>query len=351
MRTQAEKIRHFILDNISLHSQDIVAVAALEFNVTRTTIHRHLKHLLKQGLILKSGTTRNIKYVSKHTLDRHLSYQINPDLSEFNVLKSDFGDIFKQFPENIEDICVYGFTEIFNNAIEHSKGSEINVITHFDKERLSIHIQDNGIGVFKSIVDFFQLSDPRESFFHLTKGKITTDPTNHTGEGIFFTSRAFDGFEIFANHFHYFRNNQENDWAFETIDAPKVGSIIKMTIHIKSTTGLMALFKRYQDPETLAFNRTEIIVELSRLSDEPFISRSQAKRIIFGLEKFQQITLDFSGVRLVGQGFVDEIFRVFTASHPTIRINTVNANSDVTFMIQRGLATAMENRKDKHKIK
>ena len=27
-------------------------------------------------------------------------------------------------------------------------------------------------------------------------GKLTTDPDNHTGEGIFFTSRVFDEFEI-----------------------------------------------------------------------------------------------------------------------------------------------------------
>lgn len=67
------------------------------------------------------------------------------------------------------------------------------------------------------------------------------------------------------------------------------------------------------------------------------MSRSQAKRVILGLEKFQQITLDFSGVRFVGQGFVDEVFRVFKRAHPNSTINYINANSDVTFMIQRGL--------------
>ena len=338
--TQADAIRHYILDEIILHPVDIVAITVQKFNVTRTTVHRHLRYLLEQGQIIKSGTTRNIKYALKTSLDRHLSYTIQKNLSEFDVLQHDFRDIFKRFPENIDDVCVYGFTEIFNNAIDHSKGTEIKVRTSYINNQLFIYIQDNGIGVFKSIYDYFQLTDPRESVFQLTKGKMTTDPTNHTGEGIFFTSRAFDQFEIYANKLHYFRDNIENDWALETLDTNNTGSTISMMISKHSLINLVELFKQYQDPESLAFNRTDFIVELSRLSNEPFISRSQAKRVILGLDKFSQITLDFSGVRLVGQGFVDEVFRVFKLAHPTITINYINAKSDVTFMIKRGLATA-----------
>lgn len=340
MHTQADTIKQYICENIADHPVDIVAVTAKKFCVTRTTIHRHLNHLLRQGLVLKSGTTRNVKYAEKNSLNRHMTYKIKQNMSEFHVLQHDFRDIFRQFPENIDDVCVYGFTEILNNALEHSRGSEINVYTDYVDEKLLIRIQDNGVGVFKTIYDYFQLSDAREAIFQLTKGKTTTDPLNHTGEGIFFTSRAFDQFEIYANGLHYFRDNQENDWALETIETNKTGSTVCMSIKKESSVNLVELFKRYQDPDSLAFNRTEIIVALSRFGNEPFISRSQAKRVTIGLEKFQQITLDFSGVRLVGQGFVDELFRVFVASHPGIEIHYIHANSDVTFMIERGIATA-----------
>lgn len=337
--SQADAIRNYILENIFFHSVDIVAKTVQQFNVTRTTVHRHLAYLLEQGQIIKSGTTRNIKYALRTSIDRCLSYKIQGNLSEFDVLQQDFNDIFKKFSENIGDVCVYGFTEMFNNALEHSKGTMISVLTEYKNNQLLISIQDNGIGIFQNIYEYFQLSDPREAVFQLTKGKMTTDPTKHTGEGIFFTSRAFDTFEIYANHLHYFRNNIENDWALESCHKNKPGSTICMSIHKDSLINLVELFKQYQDPETLAFNHTEIIVGLSKLSDEPFISRSQAKRVIIGLEKFQQITLDFSGVRLVGQGFVDEVFRVFKLSHPTTTINYINANSDVIFMIKRGIAT------------
>lgn len=103
------------------------------------------------------------------------------------------------------------------------------------------------------------------------------------------------------------------------------------------------IFKTYQEIDDLAFDRTEIIVELSRLAEEKLISRSQAKRILRDLDKFKRVTLDFAGVKLVGQGFVDEVFRVYANQHPEIEFNYINANPDVTFMIERGLATSKRN--------
>jgi hypothetical protein len=92
----------------------------------------------------------------------------------------------------------------------------------------------------------------------------------------------------------------------------------------------------FQDNESPAFSKTEIIVKMAKWGDETLISRSQAKRIVRNLEKFNHITLDFKGVRLIGQGFVDEIFRVFINKYPHIKITYINANADIEFMIKRG---------------
>ncbi|MEK7515598.1 MAG: DUF4325 domain-containing protein, partial [Patescibacteria group bacterium] len=45
--------------------------------------------------------------------------------------------------------------------------------------------------------------------------------------------------------------------------------------------------------------------------------------------------LDFGRVPTIGQAFADEIFRVFRLKYPQIRIQTVNANEAVKFMIDR----------------
>lgn len=98
--------------------------------------------------------------------------------------------------------------------------------------------------------------------------------------------------------------------------------------------------QQYKNADELAFVKTDIIVELSKFEWETMISRSQAKHILKGLEKFENVTLDFKGVRLVGQGFADEVFRVFNKKHPHIQFNVINANEDVSFMIERAKQTS-----------
>ena len=290
---QAKSIKNFIIKKIPSHPSNIVALTASYFGITRTTVHRHLTKLLQQHRIIKSGTTRNIKYYLTDLQNREIIYQITASLEEFTVLSEDFDDVFRKFPANIYDICSYGFTEIFNNAIEHSRGSRVVVSTNLEKQILSIEISDNGIGIFKKIADYFHLDDIRESILQLSKGKMTTDPANHTGEGIFFCARLFDTFEIYANKLHYFRDNKEHDWSMETLSSIEKGSRVIMRIDINANTKLTNIFKRYQSEDSLAFDHTEIVVELSRFGEERLISRSQAKRITLGLEKFNYIVLDF----------------------------------------------------------
>ena len=88
-----------------------------------------------------------------------------------------------------------------------------------------------------------------------------------------------------------------------------------------------------------AFDRTDLLVKLSQLGGEAFISRSQAKRVLRNLDRFNQVTLDFTDVRMVGQGFIDQVFRVYVTEHPNITFDYINANTDVDFMIKRCLAT------------
>ena len=343
MISQARQIQTYILRQLPKHPADIVLITAKHFNVTRTTVHRHLNQLIKAQKIIKSGTTRNIQYILTTSFDRFFRYQISSTLSEFNVLTKDFKDILKRLPLNTEDICSYGFTEIFNNAIDHAKAKQIIASTSLNDDIFTITIEDDGIGVFKKLFDYFKLDDIRESILQLNKGKMTTDPANHTGEGIFFSARAFDVFEIYANNLHYIRDNSENDWAIESIENVNIGSRVVMSIKINSPTSLVNLFKKYQEPEDFAFDRTDIVVALSRFGDETLMSRSQAKRITRGLDKFRHVTLDFTNVRLIGQGFVDELFRVYANAHPDIEFKTIHTNPDVEFMIKRGLSRSIVN--------
>jgi len=81
-------------------------------------------------------------------------------------------------------------------------------------------------------------------------------------------------------------------------------------------------------------SRMEIQVKLYKEGID-LISRSRARQVLAGLEKFKSVILDFDKVPTVGQAFADEIFRVFKAKYPDISIKPINMNEAVTFMIGR----------------
>ena len=120
------------------------------------------------------------------------------DLKEDFVWRERVLPLFTNHPDNIKDIWEYGFTEMLNNAIDHSGGQEVSIEIMSSPVSHIIMIADDGIGIFRKIKNACNLDDERHAVLELAKGKFTTDPENHTGEGIFFTSRCFDLFNIFS---------------------------------------------------------------------------------------------------------------------------------------------------------
>jgi hypothetical protein len=91
------------------------------------------------------------------------------------------------------------------------------------------------------------------------------------------------------------------------------------------------------------FAKTRTVVKLSAIGVE-FVSRSEAKRLLHGLERFREVVLDFGGVQMVGQGFADEVFRVWPRDHPDVRLLPVSMNDAVAFMVERARRGAIIGR-------
>lgn len=335
--TPSGAIRSFIIKHLPKHSHDIVHQAAESLRVTRTTVHRHLNRLLKEGDVIKTGTKKGCRYHLKREKNKTFTFSVTPELDEFGIWKEYFLDDFMPIKYNIRSICEYGFTEILNNAIEHAHAKSIQTSSNWQKNYVTLTIRDDGIGIFRKLLLAFHLNEIKESVLEVTKGKVTTDPSRHTGEGLFFTGRAFDLFSLKSNGILFLRDNLAEDWSLETTKGHYAGTEVSMGIALNADGNLTRLFQQYQTPETLEFSKTDIFVKLAELGGERFISRSQAKRILRGLEQFKMIILDFKDVEMVGQGFVDEVFRVFARQNPQINITYQNANPDVQFMIKRGL--------------
>ena len=141
-----------------------------------------------------------------------------------------------------------------------------------------------------------------------------------------------DRFVLEGGKVRYIVDNVIQDVLLEDTRDRK-GTRVVFPLKQRSRKDLKKLFDEYAGSDC-EFDKTRIAVYLSGARGEN-IARSQAKRMLFGLEKFRQIVLDFKKVRGIGQGFSDEVFRVFRAQHPSIRIESVNMSPSVAFMIQR----------------
>lgn len=110
-----------------------------------------------------------------------------------------------------------------------------------------------------------------------------------------------------------------------------------MIISLNSQKTLQDIFNQYTDIETQGFTKTVIPVNLIKYEGMELMSRSQARRLITRFDKFQEVILDFKGIELIGQGFADELFRVFTQNNPDINLVPVNTNENIKKMIRHVL--------------
>ena len=335
---QAESIRKFLIKHVSKHPNDLVSFTAEKFAVSRTTVLRHIKTLIDSGKLIKTGSTKQIIYILPEALEQKFSFNLDLSFDEYKLFDKHIATTIKKHVNTkCFDICEYCITEILNNAKDHSRSKTVKLTFKIDNDNIFFSCQDNGVGVFQNLKQALGFSETRETMLELSKGKLTSDPANHTGEGLFFTCRAVDEFSLFANNFCFLRNNIINDWSFYEIKHGR-GTQVDLTISRNTKESLKNIFLAYQDDSSLQLTKTDVIIKLAKEHGQRLISRSQAKRVTANLDKFTEITFDFKEIKIVGQGFVDQIFRVFKNQHPEIKLNYINSNKDVEFMIKRGIA-------------
>ena len=340
MNTRSEvtqSIRRFILKNVEEHSADIAAFTAEVFGVSRQSVSRHLRNLVAQGLITATGKTKSRRYYLVTLVEESFSLMVTPEFEESVVWHQRLLPHLDGIAPNVLTICDYGFTEMLNNVIDHSESERVNINLIRNADKVMMNIRDFGVGIFNKIQSELNLNDPRHALLELSKGKLTTDPRLHTGEGIFFTSRVFDNFYIFSGSIGFTQEYKEDGWLFDDIGREHIeGTIVSMDIRTDAEHTIQEIFDRFASGEDdYSFNKTHVVIKLSRYEGENLISRSQAKRILSRVDLFREVSLDFQDIDTIGPSFADEIFRVFPNQHPEILFIPVNTSPQVQRAIQR----------------
>lgn len=335
---RSTEIEFALLRAVPLYPENLVKMVSAQLGLSRARISTQVRKLVDDGYLAKTGTTRPTYELGANR--RFMRTYKREGLSEDRVWSFELAPLLENLPRNILDIANYGVTEMINNAHDHSGSATVSVYMEMDSDSLSIAVADQGIGIFRKISTALNLPDDRLALLELSKGKLTTAPTLHSGEGIFFTSRVFDRFQIRSHGLLFdHADGQELDLLEEMdLDGDKIGSgtFVFMDIKRSSTRLIKDVFDEYSSgPDDYDFSKTVVPVRLTKVGDENLVSRSQAKRLLQRIDRFRSVVLDFSGVSSIGQAFADEIFRVFSTLHPEIEILHVHASAEVQQMIRR----------------
>lgn len=334
IRKRGEKIRAFIIENVEKNPKDIVNVASETFAVSRQAVNKHIKQLIEQKALIREGKAKSVHYSLHPQFEWNGMFSLTDARAEDVVWRNEVKQRLGQLPDNALAIWQHGFSEMFNNVIDHSEGTTVTINIKKTASSTEMFIWDNGIGIFTKIKNAMDLLDERHAVIELTKGKLTTDPAQHSGEGIFFSSRMFDEFsilsgEVFLSHSY----DKDEDWISQTSQYQK-GTFITMKLRNNTARTTREIFNKFSDDD-YGFTKTVVPVRLAQYGNEQLVSRSQAKRLLIRIDRFKTVLFDFKDVESIGQAFADEVFRVFARQHPNMELLPINANDLVTRMIKR----------------
>jgi len=304
--------------------------------VSRQTAHSVLARLVEDGVADAVGAGRGAHYVL--TGFRSYLWEVR-GLEEHRVWDELLlDDALAPTQDPARSVLHYAVSEMVNNVIDHSGSDGLTVGISMQGDEVSLSIEDVGVGVFEKVRAAMNLESHFDALAQISKGKLTTDPERHTGEGIFFTSKAVDRFTLSANGVEWVVDNMAGDVAVGVSDN-KVGTAIGLVHDVGSTRTLESVFAGYSSE--FEFDRSRAIVKLFQRGDT-FVSRSEARRLASGLDRFKTVVVDFADIQRVGQGFVDELFRVWASNHDDTSLEPVNMNAAVEFMLRRGLGAHSE---------
>ena len=336
MRFNTEKKRSIklnLLEKIKNGDKSVTKKVSEAFGINQTTVHTYVNELIKEGVIIKAGRDRY--ELVRDMYSYHLERSDGEMEMDDRVYSSCMEPHVKNLSENVRPIWGYAFSEMINNVIDHSGSPDVDILVRQDYLSTMVVISDSGVGIFKKIKDFFGLATLDDAISELFKGKLTTDRENHSGEGIFFSSKMVDFFLIISDGKVFSNDIFDNSLVGEYRERSE-GTVVIMELSNFSNKVPKEIFDQYADPDS-GFYKT--ILPIRNIFEMEPVSRSQAKRLCYRLESFREVVVDFEGVKWMGQGFAHQLFVVFANSHNDIKFVPVNMCEEVEAMYKHVVNT------------
>jgi hypothetical protein len=163
------------------HPHDLADHVAARTGVTRRTSQRALARLVELQWLVRGGPARRPVFGPGLLRQVAQRYAL-AGLAEDVPWSRDFAPCLALRPA-VQRMVQHCFTELLNNAIDHSEGTAVAVSLRQTPSHVQLLVSDDGRGVFDKIHEAFALDDPALAMLELAKGKLTTQPQRHTGAG------------------------------------------------------------------------------------------------------------------------------------------------------------------------
>lgn len=322
----------YILEKIDQKTKNLSRHVADALNVNQNTVHRYINELTEENIIKR--VKRGEYALEKKTAQYRLSRKKGELSSETRIFKECVAPLLQHLQQNVRSIWEYAASEMLNNVIDHSCAEDVILYIEQDYLKTRLTVLDNGVGIFEKIKTYFELDSLEDAICELFKGKLTTDSANHSGEGIFFSSKIMDEFLIVSGQKVFTTNKYEESYIMDLMNLTGSGTAVYMALSNHTKREPYEVFDLYSNVDG-GFTKTTI--PLKNIFDTAPVSRSQARRVLNRLDKFKEVVLNFEGLDWMGQGFAHQIFRVFQEQNPQIKIVPVHMNEAISKMYRHVL--------------
>ena len=315
------------------HPTDLDVRLSTHAGVSLRRARRALGQLVALNWLVREGSTRRPAYrpgLLRQVVRRYALTGLQEDLPWAH----DFAPHFTLAPA-VNRMVQHTFCELLNNAIDHSGGGHVTVSLRQTAAHVQLLVSDDGRGVFDRIAETFSIASPQMAMLALSKGKLTSQPQRHSGQGLFFASRLADVFDLHANEVAYQRCSWDpRGWRPQHRTLKQNGTSVYASFALDTTRTLDAVRQAHSaDGRSMGFERTVVPLRLITSDVNGLESRAQARRAGASLSEFCRAEVDFDGIEQVGHAFADELFRVLRREQPALELVPVNMSPAVAAMV------------------
>ncbi len=285
MRISAEKkksILLYILQKIDQGEMSIQESVSEAYSIDRATVYKYIAELSDKGLIEKIKRGRyKLKTNSYRFNLKKYNVELDYDTYAFEKCLKPY---IKDMDSNVIGIWNYVISEIYNNVIDHSRVENVSITVLQNTLKTTVILSDDSIGIFRKIQEYFKLPTIEDAIVELLKGKLTNDSVNHSGKGIFFSSKMMDEFYIISDG-RVFTNNKYDISALDEYSAKNTnGTCVIMRLSNYTNKKYADIFDYHADVDG-GFTKT--VIPLKNMFETYLVSRSQAKRLNERLTEFK----------------------------------------------------------------